>query len=107
MGEPAIIRPFGGEQGGAVITDSSNRILVTGVVANKPALLRFSSTGVLDTSFGDNGVKFLSSNSALFSGIDHKQGIAIDTGGRIIVTGGVYNPSSGSNDPGIWSVLNN
>ena len=67
----------------AVAVLPGGKILVAGTSDNKYAVVRYTSGGVLDTNFGDNGgftVGFLNSTSAGY-------GMAVQSDGKILVTG--------------------
>ncbi|HBA71886.1 MAG TPA: hypothetical protein DCZ63_06725 [Geobacter sp.] len=68
----------------SVAVDASGRILVAGYAENSGfALLRYTSAGVLDTTFGNNGVV-----TTLFrSGSDLASCLAIQGDGKIVVAG--------------------
>ena len=72
----------------SVIIDSSDRIVVGGVLDNNYALARFTDSGILDTSFGTNG--FVTNTS-----IGTVQSIALDSLNRIIACGGSTNRFGG------------
>jgi uncharacterized delta-60 repeat protein len=91
----------GSTAGIAVALDSQERILVAIETASSGliggSLLRYTSTGVLDTSFGTGGVALLgtiSSGSGIYPG--HLCCVAIDTHGRALVAGVIVKNGSDS-----------
>lgn len=90
--------------GYGVTLDSSGRILVAGVsdnaADNDMALWRYNADGSPDTTFGTNGVVF-GHNAAGGGGSDSGNGLAIDSAGRIIVTGESRNALP-NNDLVVW-----
>ena len=71
----------------AVTIDSSNRIVVAGIVyvsqfANNFAVARINANGTFDTTFNTDGKATIN-----FTGADSATGIAIDSSNRIVVTG--------------------
>lgn len=90
--------------GTAVALDASGRIVVTGFTWNgadwDTALWRYNADGTLDTSF--NGTGFVAHhNAAGGNGEDIGIGVAIDTSGRILVTGYSLN-AAGNDDLALW-----
>ncbi|MCZ6690903.1 MAG: hypothetical protein O7H41_15025 [Planctomycetota bacterium] len=89
----------------ALARDALERILVTGTTrapSNQSgmAILRYDSTGALDTTFGAGGL-VISDNAAGGIGTDIGYGIAVDASGRILVAGTSPNPDN-SSDMVIW-----
>jgi uncharacterized delta-60 repeat protein len=71
----------------AVTIDSSNRIVVAGIVyvsqfANNFAVARINANGTFDTTFNTDGKATIN-----FNGTDFATGIVIDSSNRIVVTG--------------------
>lgn len=71
--------------GRAVVIDSNNNILVGGDFGNNNKLfvLRYSSTGSLDTSFNSNGYVTTSIGSGITSGYS----LCLDSDGKILIAG--------------------
>lgn len=68
----------------AVAIDSSGRIIIAGYAENSGfALLRYTGTGILDTTFGNNGVV----TTMFRSGTDLASCLAIQGDGKIVVAG--------------------
>jgi len=92
----------------AVAVDGSGNILIAGKSDSDPetssnidlAVLRFSSTGILDTeNFGTGGV-FTHGNAAGGDEIDCAYGMTIDGSGRILITGKSF--GDGAQDMVVW-----
>jgi uncharacterized delta-60 repeat protein len=82
--------------GRSVAVDSDDRVVVAGssygvtpVGDYDFAVVRYTSTGVLDASFSTDGMV----TTAIGSGSDLGQAVAVDSAGRIIVAGSSYNGS--------------
>ncbi|MCZ6691069.1 MAG: hypothetical protein O7H41_15885 [Planctomycetota bacterium] len=93
----------GDDFGSAVALDAVGRILVGGTSSNgidsDMAIWRYTSDGMLDTSFGSSGVA-VHDSAAGGGGHDYSYGIALDAVGRILVGG---TSSSGNDyDMAIW-----
>jgi uncharacterized delta-60 repeat protein len=82
------------DYGNAVVVDSAGRIIVAGYIVNGSdydfAVVRYTSAGVLDTSFGTGGKV----TTAVGTSSDGATGVAIDSEGRIVVAGWTDNGSS-------------
>ncbi|MEK7287127.1 MAG: hypothetical protein AAB091_01025, partial [Elusimicrobiota bacterium] len=80
----------GHDRGYAMAIDSSGRIVVAGYSDTSNgmdmAVWRYNPDGVLDASFGTNGV-FINHNAAGGNGNDAGNAVAIDSSGRIVVAG--------------------
>jgi len=81
-----------GDGGQAIAVDAQGRILVAGSSDNAQgdedmAVWRFDSTGALDTTFGGGKGFFTHHNAGGGNGIDRAYAIALDSQGRILVTG--------------------
>lgn len=83
-----------GESGNAVAVQEDGKIVVAGTVKNNAQLdvllLRYNPDGLLDTTFGTNGVVVYGTPA----GDESATGVLIDSQGRIIVTGGAFNGSN-------------
>jgi uncharacterized delta-60 repeat protein len=82
----------GYDQSYGMILDSSERILVTGVSQDSTGdydmvLWRFNPDGSLDTTFDQDGFLLHDSAGGGFNAYDQGSSIALDTSGRILVTG--------------------
>jgi uncharacterized delta-60 repeat protein len=87
----------------SLILDSNNRILVSGFIrdtenTNQILLARYTSNGILDPTFGDNGLGY-----TIFKGVDvstpsQTNSISLDNNGRVVITGngGIINVSAGT-----------
>ncbi|EDP74720.1 hypothetical protein [Hydrogenivirga sp. 128-5-R1-1] len=88
----------------SITTDNQGKILVTGESDNGSdmdmVIWRFHPDGTLDTTFGTGGV-VVHHNAAGGNGGDTGRSIAIDSQGRILVTGHSRN-GSGNDDMVIW-----
>jgi len=75
------------DSGRAVVVDSAGRIIVAGESYNGSdddfAVVRYTSTGVLDTSFGTGGIVTTDINADS----DRAHGVAIDSQDRIVAVG--------------------
>jgi uncharacterized delta-60 repeat protein len=82
-----------GESGNAVAVQEDGKIVVAGTVKNNAQLdvllLRYNPDGLLDTTFGTNGVVVYGTPA----GDESATGVLIDSQGRILVTGGAFNGS--------------
>ncbi len=94
----------GHDVGTSITIDSSGKILVTGYSKNNSGneimlVWRFTSNGILDTTFGVNGIAL---HSDLEGPIGHSYGMSIkvDSAGKIFVAGGSRN--SLDDDMAIW-----
>ena len=95
----------GDDSGNAVAIDTQGKILVAGSSANSAgnadmALWRFTSTGTLDTTFNGSGI-VINNGAAGSNGDDSGSGVAIDSQGRILVTGSSKN-TVGNTDMVVW-----
>jgi uncharacterized delta-60 repeat protein len=94
--EGAVTTSFGGASfafPSSVAIQSDGRIIAAGEVEGSFALARYTSTGVLDTSFGSNGTVITSigpSSSRNTAGI---VAIALDAEGRLVAVGNVLVPN--------------
>jgi uncharacterized delta-60 repeat protein len=93
------ITDFGSyEYAGAVAIQSDGKIVVAGSVYDPTtgnedfAIARYTTAGLLDDSFDGDGKQ-----TTDFGSYDYALGIAIQSDGKIVVAGGVYNPN-GNND---------
>jgi uncharacterized delta-60 repeat protein len=95
--EGAVITSFGSAPftfPSSVVIQSDGRIIAAGEVEASFALARYTSTGVLDTSFGSSGTVLTSigpSSSRNTAGI---VAIALDAEGRLVAVGNVLQPST-------------
>lgn len=90
----------------ALTLDASNRILVSGVSnginGTDMVLWRYTTTGVLDTSFG-GGNGYVFHNSAAGGNLnDSAWGVAVDGAGNIVVGGNSYRDAIQFDDIAIW-----
>ena len=95
----------GDDSGNAIAIDSQGRILVTGSSKNTSGNMdmvvsRFTPTGAPDTTFNGSGT-VIQNGAAGSNGDDSGSGIAIDSQGRILVTGSSTN-SAGNRDMVVW-----
>jgi len=78
----------------ATVIQSDGKILVAGSTTNGSdsdfALARYTSAGVLDTTFGTGGVV----TTSIGTSYDYCETVAVQTNGKIIVGGMTYNGSS-------------
>jgi uncharacterized delta-60 repeat protein len=85
----------GSDQGTAMAVDSSSRIIVVGTVAvggsdTDFGVVRYTSSGALDTSFGTGG-KVITSFNTFFQ---YVYDVAVQADGKIVVAGSTYNGSN-------------
>jgi uncharacterized delta-60 repeat protein len=98
------------DQATGIVIDSSNRILITGYSRNAAGnfdmvIWRYNSNGTFDTTF--NGQGWIVHNGAAGgNGEDVGYGIALDSSGRILVTGNSM-PATGNADMTIWRYNSN
>ncbi len=97
----------GTDWGLALALDAGGNVLVAGYSTNASsntdlALWRYTSSGVLDTSFGSNSNGIVIHDSAA-GGSDNDRGfaLALDAGGNILVTGNSVN-ANGDADMVLW-----
>ena len=87
----------GGDYGRSIAVQSDGKILVAGYCYNGSnndfALVRFTSTGALDTSFGGGTGKVI---TAVGSGNDYGNSMVLQNDGRIVVAG--YSSNGSNND---------
>jgi uncharacterized delta-60 repeat protein len=89
----------GNDYGYDVAIDANNNILITGESAAQGispdmTVWRFTSSGVLDTTFNSKG--FVTLNSAAGADYDAGQAITLDLQGRIVVTGSSWDTNINS-----------
>ncbi len=95
----------GNDYGLSIVTDSTGRILVAGYSKNASnnydmVIWRYTSNGTLDTTF--NGTGYVVHNGAAGgNGDDYGNSLALDSSGRIVVTGYSQNARNNS-DMVIW-----
>jgi len=79
--------------GHGVVVDSAGRVIVAGYSDNGSdndfAVVRYTSAGVLDTTFGTDGKV----TTAIGTSNDTGQTVTVDSAGRIVVAGDSYNGS--------------
>jgi uncharacterized delta-60 repeat protein len=96
---------FGADMGGALVRDSSGNIYTAGDSFNGSnldmALWKYTSNGVLDVSFGNNGV-VTHDSAASGNGDDTAQDMVIDSSGNLYIVGTSYNGTHNGNDMVIW-----
>jgi len=95
----------GYDYGIAITLDSSGRILVAGSSLNAASnsdmvIWRCNADGTLDTTFDTDGI-VVHSSAAGGNGADYGNAIALDSSGRILVTGSSRN-AAGNSDMVIW-----
>jgi len=74
---------FGGEEFGRdIVVDSTDRILVAGRALNEFGVVRLTTTGTLDNTWGLDGRSIVD-----FGGLDELNAMAMDSSGRLILTG--------------------
>jgi uncharacterized delta-60 repeat protein len=92
------------DRGHGVMIDDQNRVVVAGVVDSAVTsrdmfIWRYNDSGTPDSTFDGNGVVF-HHNAAGGNGWDEGLDLAIDTQGRIVVTGSSDSPDN--SDMAIW-----
>jgi uncharacterized delta-60 repeat protein len=95
----------GADKGQGIALDPSGKILVTGSSSNEAGnidmvIWKYNPNGTLDTSFGVNGI-VTSDGIAGGTGVDIGYDIALDSSGKILVTG-YSQTGSGDDDMVIW-----
>ncbi|GAF68964.1 unnamed protein product, partial [marine sediment metagenome] len=95
----------GDGEGRAITTDANGKILVTGwsknVAGNNDMVIwRYNSDGTLDTTFDTDGT-VIHNGAAGGNGYDGGYSIAVNTNGKILITGHSQN-TAGNNDMVIW-----
>jgi uncharacterized delta-60 repeat protein len=95
----------GAASGNAITLDSSGKIVVAGKSRNTAGnddmvIWRYNSDGTLETTFGANGI-VVHDNAAGGNGADSGKAIALDSNGRILVTGSSSNAAR-YDDMAIW-----
>jgi uncharacterized delta-60 repeat protein len=84
----------GTDRGYGVVVDSADRIVVAGYSYNGSnndfAVVRYTSSGVLDTTFGTGGKV----TTAIGTSNDRGYAVAVDSAGRIVVAGYSWNGSN-------------
>ncbi len=82
----------------AIIIQTDGKILTLGTVGTSDSqdtvLVRYNSDGSLDTSFGNNGIVI----SALSSGVENANDLALQSDGKIIVAGNIFSATTQSID---------
>ncbi len=79
-----------GSYGNSLVIDSTNSIVILSSVVytvgkSNSALLRYNSNGIIDSTFGDNGIAVLDFVQSL------TQQVSLDNNGRLVVCGLAYN----------------
>ncbi|NOZ24904.1 MAG: hypothetical protein GXO94_02280 [Nitrospirae bacterium] len=97
----------GDDVGQSVVIDSRGRILVTGYSMNSSGdadmvIWRYNEDGTPDAAFDDDGIAVFH-NAAGGDGTDLGSSIAIDSIGRLLVTG--WSSNGSDNDMTIWRVI--
>jgi uncharacterized delta-60 repeat protein len=86
------------DYGYGVVVDSDDRVVVAGVSSNGSdldfAVVRYTSAGVLDATFGTGGKV----TTAIGDSDDRGQGVVVDSQGRIVVAGYSYLDNIGTDD---------
>jgi uncharacterized delta-60 repeat protein len=101
----------GDDSGQSITLDSSDRILVSGWSRNTGgsydmAIWRYNSNGTIDLGFGGTGY-VVHNNAAGGNGYDVGLSLALDSSGRILVTGYSYTDAAASYDMAIWRYNSN
>lgn len=83
-----------------ITTDAEGRLLIVGESDNPwgRSLWRFNEDGSADTAFGNGGSVFIESSTAF-------EKVAVDSAGRYVVGGQIYNAAGGSTDVGLARYL--
>lgn len=87
----------------AVIMDGSDRFLLAGQISSEPdfdqdfALLRYTSSGVLDTAFGTDGLARADFGATTDAAAD----VVVDANSRYVVTGRTFNDNDSTNNFGV------
>ncbi|MCZ6691786.1 MAG: hypothetical protein O7H41_19535 [Planctomycetota bacterium] len=96
------------DEGNGIVVDAVGRILVTGgsqspTTGGDMVIWRFNGDGTLDTTFNGQGW-VTHDNAAGGTGFDEGNGIALDSTGRIVVTGW-SRAVTGGQDMAVWRFL--
>jgi len=97
----------GDDRGQSIVIDSRGRILVTGYSINSSGdadmvIWRYNEDGTPDAAFDDDGIAVFH-NAAGGDGTDIGSSIAIDSSGRLLVTG--WSSNGSDSDMVIWRVI--
>jgi uncharacterized delta-60 repeat protein len=96
---------YGDDMGGGIIRDSDGNIYIAGDSFNSSnldmAMWKYTSNGVLDTSFGTNGI-VTHDNAAMGNGDDTAHDIIRDSSGNLYLVGTSYNGTHNDEDMVIW-----
>ncbi len=99
------------DQATAVAIQSDGKILVAGFSESDDpidtdfSIIRLTSTGELDTTFGDNGRQRIFFDQADSTFEDKAVGVAVDSQGRILLAGSVAQASGNAFDFGVVRLL--
>ncbi|GGR06486.1 delta-60 repeat domain-containing protein [Deinococcus ruber] len=77
----------------AVQLDSQNRVVLAGQSQNDTAVVRLTENGALDSTFGTDGKKVIAISAGNW---DAATGLAVQTDGKIVLSGWVYEGNSSS-----------
>ncbi len=94
------------DTGHFIAIDSVGRILVAGIIidavnGSDSVVLRYTSNGMLDNSFGENGIFFLRRANGYVSGF--ARSMVIDSDGNILVSG--WSNNGIDEDMTIWKII--
>lgn len=78
----------------AVTTDAQGRVVVAGTAQNDTAVIRLTAAGALDPSFGTGGKRVI----ALTDNWDAAEGVAVQSDGKIVLGGWIYEGNSSAGD---------
>lgn len=77
------------DEGRAIVVDGNGKVIVAGSSAGNFAVIRLNTNGTLDTTFDTDGKVTVDTGAT-----DSAYGVAIDSGGRIVVAGARFIGSS-------------
>jgi len=87
------------DYGNDIIVDKNGKILVVGSANGNLVILRYNEDGTLDASFDNDGI-VVHENAVVGNRVNRGLSIALDTSGKILVTG--ISANGTNNDMAVW-----